>query len=98
VPRPIFLYPLLPLIHQRNKPNLAHYQLKCHQQYPGVREGLDYMKAQGYTLGCVTNKAEQFTLPILKDLGIFDERNIKYYAKNIFLIFFMYFQKRETIF
>jgi phosphoglycolate phosphatase len=35
-----------------------------------VREGLDYMKAQGYTLGCVTNKAEQFTLPILKDLGI----------------------------
>jgi phosphoglycolate phosphatase len=42
----------------------------------GVREGLDYMKAQGYTLGCVTNKAEQFTLPILKDLGIFDEFGI----------------------
>jgi phosphoglycolate phosphatase len=40
------------------------------------REGLDYMKAQGYTLGCVTNKAEQFTLPILKDLGIFDEFGI----------------------
>jgi phosphoglycolate phosphatase len=40
--------------------------------YDGVKEGLDYMKAQGYTLGCVTNKAEQFTLPILKDLGIFD--------------------------
>ncbi len=40
--------------------------------YPGVREGLDYLQAQGYTLGCVTNKAEQFTLPILKDLGIFD--------------------------
>ena len=44
--------------------------------YSGVREGLDYMKAQGYTLGCVTNKAEQFTLPILKDLGIFDEFGI----------------------
>lgn len=40
--------------------------------YDGVKEGLDYLKAQGYTLGCVTNKAEQFTLPILKDLGIFD--------------------------
>jgi phosphoglycolate phosphatase len=40
--------------------------------YDGVKEGLEYMKAQGYTLGCVTNKAEQFTLPILKDLGIFD--------------------------
>lgn len=41
--------------------------------YDGVREGLDYLQAQGYILGCVTNKAEQFTLPILKDLGIFDE-------------------------
>ncbi len=41
--------------------------------YDGVREGLDYLQAQGYTLGCVTNKAEQFTLPILKDLGIFDK-------------------------
>jgi len=40
--------------------------------YDGVKEGLDYMQAQGYTLGCVTNKAEQFTLPLLKDLGIFD--------------------------
>ena len=40
--------------------------------YPGVREGLDYMQSQGYTLGCVTNKAERFTLPISKDLGIFD--------------------------
>lgn len=40
--------------------------------YPGVKEGLDYMKASGYTLGCVTNKASQFTLPILKDLGIYD--------------------------
>ena len=29
---------------------------------------------------------------------IFDERNVKYYAENIFLVFFMYFQKRETIF
>ncbi len=41
--------------------------------YPGVREGLDYMKAQGYRLGCVTNKASQFTLPLLHDLGIHDE-------------------------
>jgi hypothetical protein len=29
---------------------------------------------------------------------IFDEQNVKYYVENIFLIFFMYFQKRETIF
>ena len=40
--------------------------------YPGVEEGLDYLREQGYSLGCVTNKAEQFTLPLLRDLGIED--------------------------
>jgi phosphoglycolate phosphatase len=40
--------------------------------YPGVREGLDYLKSQSYRLGCVTNKAAQFTLPLLQDLGIRD--------------------------
>ena len=44
--------------------------------YPGVREGLDYMKSQGYRLGCVTNKAAQFTIPLLKDLGVHDEFGI----------------------
>ena len=41
--------------------------------YAGVREGLDYLKRAGYKLGCVTNKAEQFTLPLLKKLGIFED-------------------------
>ncbi len=40
--------------------------------YPGVVEGLAWMKAQGYKLGCVTNKAAQFTLPLLKDLGVYE--------------------------
>jgi phosphoglycolate phosphatase len=40
--------------------------------YPGVREGLDRLKADGFRLGCVTNKAEQFTLPLLRDKGILD--------------------------
>jgi phosphoglycolate phosphatase len=40
--------------------------------YPGVEEGIAYMQSQGYRLGCVTNKAEQFTLPILEQLGIRD--------------------------
>jgi phosphoglycolate phosphatase len=40
--------------------------------YPGVREGLDYLLANGYPLGCVTNKAAQFTLPLLRDLGVLD--------------------------
>jgi phosphoglycolate phosphatase len=41
--------------------------------YPGVREGLDYLKASGYPLGCVTNKAGQFTEPLLRDLGVRDD-------------------------
>ncbi|MCU7891063.1 MAG: phosphoglycolate phosphatase [Candidatus Thiodiazotropha sp. (ex Ustalcina ferruginea)] len=44
--------------------------------YPGIREGLDYLKKQGYRLGCVTNKAAQFTLPLLQDLGIHDDFEI----------------------
>ncbi|UCE89671.1 MAG: HAD-IA family hydrolase, partial [Pseudomonadota bacterium] len=41
--------------------------------YPGAREGLDYLKGQSYKLGCVTNKAAQFTEPLLQDLGVYDE-------------------------
>ena len=40
--------------------------------YPGVKEGLDWLRAQGYPLGCVTNKAARFTEPLLRDLGIRD--------------------------
>jgi phosphoglycolate phosphatase len=38
--------------------------------YDGVVEGLEWMLAQGYRLSCVTNKAEAFTLPLLKDKGL----------------------------
>ncbi len=41
--------------------------------YPGVREGVDLLKAAGYKLGCVTNKAAQFTEPLLKELGVYDD-------------------------
>jgi phosphoglycolate phosphatase len=41
--------------------------------YPGVREGLDYLKASGYPLGCVTNKAGPFTEPLLRELGVRDD-------------------------
>lgn len=40
--------------------------------YPGIREGLDYLRGAGYPLGCVTNKAAQFTEPLLRDLGVRD--------------------------
>ncbi len=40
--------------------------------YNGVKEGLIHLSSSGYRLGSVTNKAEQFTLPLLRDLGILD--------------------------
>ena len=40
--------------------------------FPGVREGLDRLRERGCRLGCVTNKVERFTIPLLKDLGLFD--------------------------
>jgi phosphoglycolate phosphatase len=41
--------------------------------YPQVREGLTWLKSQNYLLVCITNKAEQFTIPLLKSLHIFDD-------------------------
>lgn len=45
---------------------------KRSQLYPAVKEGLTWLKSKGIKLGCVTNKDEQFTLPILKNLGLFE--------------------------
>lgn len=40
--------------------------------FPGVVEGLEAMKAAGYRMACITNKAARFTLPLLKDTGLHD--------------------------
>ncbi|WP_178861981.1 phosphoglycolate phosphatase [Thiomicrorhabdus cannonii] len=40
--------------------------------YDGVVEGIEWMKANGYRVACVTNKAEAFTVPLLKDKGLYD--------------------------
>jgi phosphoglycolate phosphatase len=37
-----------------------------------VRDALDLLKANSYPLGCVTNKAAQFTEPLLADLDVAD--------------------------
>lgn len=44
--------------------------------YPGVSEGMAFLKQAGFKLGCVTNKAAAFTIPLLKTLGIHDEFEI----------------------
>jgi phosphoglycolate phosphatase len=56
-------YPIFLGLYRENTSERSHL-------YPGVREGLDYLKASGYPLGCVTNKAAQFTEPLLDDLGV----------------------------
>jgi len=38
--------------------------------YDGVSEALEFLSTAGVKIGCVTNKASEFTLPLLKDLGI----------------------------
>ena len=39
--------------------------------FPGVVDGLKQLEALGYTLACITNKAEAFTLPLLKNLDLY---------------------------
>jgi len=40
--------------------------------FPGVIEGLERLQATGFQLACITNKAEAFTLPLLRNLGLHD--------------------------
>ena len=40
--------------------------------FPGVVDGLNALKEKGLRLGCVTNKAEKFTLPLLAKTGLAD--------------------------
>jgi phosphoglycolate phosphatase len=35
-----------------------------------VVKGLDAMKAAGFRLGCITNKVERYTAPLLKGIGL----------------------------
>ncbi|MCB1863229.1 MAG: phosphoglycolate phosphatase [Gammaproteobacteria bacterium] len=62
-------YPLFLDIYQQNNG-------KESRLYPGVKEGLAFLAAAGYTLGCVTNKAARFTEPLLEALGIRDRFGI----------------------
>lgn len=58
-------YPIFLNLYKDNTSKRSHL-------YDGVKEGMEFLKNSGYILGCVTNKAEAFTLPILRDLGIAD--------------------------
>lgn len=62
----------MPIFNELYKDNNA----KRSNLYPGVKEGLAHLKTIGVKIGCITNKDERFTLPILRDLGIIDEFEI----------------------
>ena len=44
--------------------------------YPGVLEGIKAMRQAGFKLACITNKAEAFTLPLLRSTGLYDQFEI----------------------
>jgi phosphoglycolate phosphatase len=49
-----------------------HYTaLACNSKpFQNVVQGLDALKAAGFRLGCITNKVERYTTPILKNSGL----------------------------
>ena len=49
----------------------AHVSRKS-QVFPGVREGIAALQQAGLRVACITNKAEKFTVPLLRDTGLFD--------------------------
>ena len=38
--------------------------------YPGVREGLEQLRAMRLRLACITNKAARYTVPLLEHMGL----------------------------
>jgi phosphoglycolate phosphatase len=67
----------LPLPCARLEPALrsfgAHYRRlngTSSAAFPGVREGLERLRAAGLRLACVTNKAAEFTAPLLEKTGL----------------------------
>ena len=49
----------------------AHVSLHS-RPFPGVVEGLQALRAMGAHVACITNKAEVFTIPLLRDTGLLD--------------------------
>ena len=67
-PAPELFARALPLYEQ----HYAAWVSRKSRPYPGVVEGLRAIQALGVHMACITNKAERFTLPLLRDTGLFD--------------------------
>jgi len=61
-------------LHRRGMDIFARRYAACvaesSRPYPGVREGLEQLRAAGFTLACITNKAAAFTAPLLAALAL----------------------------
>jgi phosphoglycolate phosphatase len=62
----------LPIYEQHYAGNLS---VNTHP-YPGVPEGIKAMQQAGFKLACITNKAEAFTIPLLRSTGLYDQFEI----------------------
>ena len=62
----------LPIYEQHYANNLSRNT----RPYPGVVEGVAALQQAGFRLACITNKAEAFTLPLLRATGLFDKFEI----------------------
>jgi phosphoglycolate phosphatase len=71
-PDPVLFNKALPIY---EKHYAAHLSLNT-RPYPGVVEGVQAMRQAGYRLACITNKAEAFTLPLLRSTGLHDQFEI----------------------
>lgn len=50
----------------------AEWVSRKSRPFPGVVEGLQAFRALGVHVACITNKAERFTVPLLRDTGLID--------------------------
>lgn len=67
-PEPELFKKALPLYEK----HYANWVSRKSRPFPGVVEGLQALKGMGLHVACITNKAERFTVPLLKDTGLFD--------------------------
>jgi len=67
-PAPELFARALPIYEQ----HYAEWLSRKSRPFPGVVDGLKAFKAMGLRVACITNKAERFTHPLLKDTGLFD--------------------------
>ncbi len=72
--RQINVEPDAELFEQAETLFFAHYANNAAESkpYDGVIDGLKALWNKGYRLACVTNKPEEFTLPLLKKAGLAD--------------------------